>query len=111
MFLDLVADDTVVEMVSELKILVVILNSKLTFEKQVRTIAASASRRVGILRKIMSVFLDVAVVAKSFWAFMLPVLEYCSPVWMSATTSHLSLLDRVVDQVSQYSGGSVSCDL
>ena len=33
------------------------------------------------------------------------------PVWMSAATSHLSLLDRVVSQVSRLSGGSVSCDL
>ena len=31
--------------------------------------------------------------------------------WMSAATSHLSLLDRVVSQVSRLSGGSVSCDL
>ena len=86
-------------------------DSKLTFEKQVRTIAATASMRVGILRKTMSVFRDVSIVAKCFWAFLLPVLEYCSPVWMSAATSHLSLLDRVVSQVSRLSGGSVSCDL
>ena len=59
----------------------------------------------------MSFFRDVAFVAKCFWAFILPVLEYCSPVWMSAATSHLSLLDRVVSQVSRLSGGSVSCDL
>ena len=32
-------------------------------------------------------------------------------VWMSAATSHLSLLDRVVSQVGRLSGGSVSCDL
>ena len=55
------------------------------------------------LRKTMSVLRDVAVVAKCFWAFILPVLEYC--------TSHLSLLDRVVSQVSRLSGGSVSCNL
>ena len=30
---------------------------------------------------------------------------------MSAATSHLSLLDRVVSQVGRLSGGSVSCDL
>ena len=111
LFPDLVVDGTVVEMVSDLKILGVILGSKLAFEKQVRAIAASASRRVGILRKTMSVFRDVAVVAKCFWAFILRVLEYCSPVWMSASTLHLSLLDCVVGQVSQLSGGSVSCDL
>ena len=104
-------DGSVVEMVSELKILGVILDSKLTFEKQVIAITATASMRVGILRKTMSVFRDVAIVAKCFWAFILPVLEYFSPVWMSAATSHLSLLDRVVSQVSRLSGGSVSCDL
>ena len=111
LFPDLLIDGFVVEMVSEFKILGVILDSKLSFEKQVRAIAASASMRVGILRKTMSVFRDVTVVAKCFWAFILPVLEYFSPVWMSAATSHLSLLDRVVSQVGRLSGGSVSCDL
>ena len=111
LFPDLLIDGSVVEMVWELKILGVIIDSKLSFEKQVRAIAASASMRVGILRKTMSVFRDVTVVAKCFWAFILPVLEYCSPVWMSAATSHLSLLDRVVIQVGRLSGGSVSCDL
>ena len=55
LFPDLLIDGSVVEMVSELKILGVILDSKLSFEKQVRAIAASASMRVGILRKTMSV--------------------------------------------------------
>ena len=39
------------------------------------------------------------------------MLEYCSSVWKSAATFHMSLLDHVVSQVSQLSGGSVSCDL
>ena len=39
------------------------------------------------------------------------MLEYCSPVCMSAATSHLSLLDRVVSQVGRLSCESVSCDL
>ena len=99
LFPDLLIDGSVVEMVLELKILGVIIDSKLSFEKQVRAIAASASMKVGILRKTMSVFRDVTVVANCFWAFILPVLEYCSPVWMSSATSHLSLLDRVVSQV------------
>ena len=111
LFPDLVIDDFVVEMVSELKILSAILDAKLTFEKHVRAVIASASRRVGILRKTMSVLGDVAVVAKCFWSFILPVLDYCSPVWMSAATSHLLLLDCVIGRVSHLSGGSVSCDL
>ena len=111
LFPDLLIDGSVVEMVSELKILGVILDSKLSFEKQVRAIAASASMRVGIMRKTMSVFRDVTVFAKCFWPFILPVLEYCSPFWMSAATSHLSMLDHVVSQVGRLSSGSVSCDL
>ena len=86
LFPDLLIDGSVVETVSELKILGVIIDSKLSFEMQFRAIAASASMRVGIMRKTMSVFRDVTVVAKCFWAFILPVLEYCSPVWMSAAT-------------------------
>ena len=73
LFSDLLIDGSVVEMVSE-TILGVILDSKLTFEKQVRAIAASVSMRVGILRKTMSVFRDVTVVPKCIWAFILPVL-------------------------------------
>ena len=56
LFPDFVIDGTVVEIVSELKILGVILDSKLAFEKQVRAIAASALRKVDILRKTMIVF-------------------------------------------------------
>ena len=48
---------------------------------------------------------------KCFWAFILPVLEYCSPVWMSAAISYLLWLDRVIGRVSQLSGASVSYDL
>ena len=105
LFPDLAVDGTAVEMVLELKILCVNLDSKLAFKKQVREIAASALRRVGILSKTMIVIRDVAVVAKCFWAFILPMLEYCSPILMSAATSHLSLVDRVVGQVNRLSGG------
>ena len=72
LFPDLLIDGSVVEMVLELKILGVIFDSKLTFEKQVRAIAASASIRVGILRKTMSVFRYTTVVYKCFWALYTP---------------------------------------
>ena len=81
---------------------------KVCFKKQVRAIASSASRRVGILKKTMSVFRDADVVAKCFWAFILPVLEYSSPVFHVCCHFHLLLLDHIVGQLS---GGSVRCDL
>ena len=110
LFSDLVVGDSVVSMVDHLRILGVEVDSKLTFEGHVRSVAASASRRVGILRKAWRVFRDDSVVSRCFWSFVLPVLEYCSPVWMSAAAGHLELLDRVVRKVSAFSGGVV-CDL
>ena len=79
LFPDLVFDSSVVEMVSEMKILGVIIDSKLTFEKQVRTIiVASASRRVGIFRKTMMVFRDVVVVHNPCARVLFSSLDVCS---------------------------------
>ena len=86
----------VLSVVRELRILGVILDSKLTFERQIRSIAASAAQKLGILRKPWQVFQDVDVVKRCFWSFILPILEYCSPVWSFAADFHLALLDRVV---------------
>ena len=43
--------------------------------------------------------------------FVLPVLEYCSAVWCSASDTHLKLLDRVVSGASFLTGGVFECDL
>ena len=110
-FPDFVIGGNVVKMVNQLKILGVVVDSKLLFESHVRSVAASASRRIGILRKSRSVFRNDSIVSRCFWSFILPVLEYCSPVWMSAAACYMSLLDRVVRVAVNLSGGSVSCDL
>ena len=46
-----------------------------------------------------------------FWSFILPVLEYCSLVWMSAVVSQLSLLNLVVRNEFRFSGGAARCYL
>ena len=48
---------------------------------------------------------------RSFWSFVLPVLEYCSAVWCSAADSHLKLLDRVVMNAGFLAGGVLECNL
>ena len=60
------------------------IDSKQTFESHLRSVAASASLRISILRKSRSVFKDRSIVSCCFWSFILPVLENCSPVWMFA---------------------------
>ena len=49
-------DGTVFERVTELKVLGVILDTKLSFESHIRPIAASASSKLGISRKALSLF-------------------------------------------------------
>ena len=56
-------------------------------------------------------FQDVDVVERCFWLFILPILEYCSPVWSSTDDCHLALLDRVVSSASFLCHGAIRCDL
>ena len=94
-FPNLVLDGTVIERVTELKVLGVVLDTKVSFEGHIRSMAASASSKLGIMRKELCLFSDPVLVLRCLWSFLLPVLEYCSPVCMSAAASHFGLLDRV----------------
>ena len=75
-------------------ILVVTFDAKTTFEKRLRSVSSAAAQRLCIVRKSWQVFHDRSLLQRSFWSFVLPVLEYCSAVWCSAADSHPKLLDR-----------------
>ena len=72
---------------------------------------SAAAQRLGIMRKSWQVFHDRSLLKRSFWSFVLPVLEYCSAVWCSAADSHLNLLDRVVRSAGFLSGGVLEFNL
>ena len=65
----------------------------LTFEKHLCSVSRAAAQMFGITRKSWLVFYDWLLLLRSFWRFILPVLEYCSAVWCSAADSHLKLLE------------------
>ena len=75
-----------------LDILGVKFDGRLTFEDHVRGIVPSVSQRIGILRLVKHVFEVTSVLLRCNYAFVLPILEYCSPVWRSAAECHLELL-------------------
>ena len=110
-FPNLELEGVLIDNVFELRVLGVILDHKLIFESHLRSVAASASQKLGILRKTYKVFSDPALIIKCFWSFLLPVLEYCSPVWSSAAACHLQLLDRVVRLANELCAGHIECDL
>ena len=83
----------------------------MTFEKHLRSVSRAASQRLGILRKSWHVFRDRSLLVRCFRGFVLPVLEYCSAVWCSATDTHLKLLDRAVSGARFLAGGVFECDI
>ena len=50
-------------------------DSKMTFEKHLRSVSRAASQRFGMLRKSWRVFDDRALLERCFRSFVLPVLE------------------------------------
>ena len=92
---DINLGDSTIENVTNLKLLGVLFDSKMTFELHVRAIASKVSQKIGILRKCWQTYQDNSVILKCFYAFILPFFEYCSAVWMSAASTHLKVLERV----------------
>ena len=102
---------TVLKESDDLIILRVTFDSKMTFEKHLRSVSRAASQRLGILRKSWQVFHDRLLLGRCFRGFFMPVLEYCSAAWCSAADTQLRLLDRIVSGASFLAGGVFEYDL
>ena len=76
------------------KILGVMFDSKLTFESHIHSISSSVAQKIGLLRKSFRIFGDHDAFLRCFNSFILPCLEYHSPLWSSAADSHLKLIDK-----------------
>ena len=57
--------------------------SKLTLEDHMRDIISRVSQRICILRLVKRVFVDTSLLFRCYFAFVLPILEYCCSVWKS----------------------------
>ena len=100
---------TVLKESDDLVILRVTFDSKTIFEKHLCSVSRAASQRLGILRKSWRGFHDRSLLARCFRGFVLPILEYCSAVWCSASDTHLKLLERAVSGARFITGGVFEC--
>ena len=80
-----------------LKLLGIVLDNKLTFEMHILNVASSIAQKISFmcfkgLRNDDSVLL-------TFYVFIQPCFEYCSPVWCSGSVSHLRLLDHALGNI------------
>ena len=91
---DLVFSGVSIRASPNLDILGVMFDRKITFEDHVPGIVPSFSQRIGIFRLVKLIFVDTSVLLRCYFAFVLPILEYCSPGWGSAAECHLQLLER-----------------
>ena len=64
-------------------------------------VLSRVAQKIGILKTVNGVYADSSVLLRCYYAFILPILEYCSPVWGSTASSHLRLLDRQIHAVSR----------
>ena len=102
---------TILKESDDLVILGVTFDSKMTFEKHLRSVSRAASQRLGILWKSWQVFQDRSLLGRCYLGFVLPVLECCSAVWCSAADTHLRLLDRAVGRARFLTRGVFECDI
>ena len=98
-FPSLVIGNEILVVKDSMEILGVILDSKLTFEKHIRSLCSSLSRKIGVLRKSFSVFHCQNILRNCFYSFLLPCFEYCAPVWCSAASCHLAVIDRTLNHI------------
>ena len=102
---------TVLKESDDLVILGLTFDSKMTFEKHLRSVSRAASQRLGIQRKSWRVFHDRSLLWRCFRVFVLPVLEYCSAVQCSTANTNLKLLDRAVSGARFLTVGVFECDI
>ena len=69
-------------------------STRVTLEDHVRGIASLVSQRIGILTLVKRVFVNTSVLLRCYYAFVIPILEYCFSVWGSAAECYFQVLER-----------------
>ena len=78
----------------EVKDLGVIFNSDLNFCNQINAVVIKAKQRLYLLKKSFVCTNDLALIS-AFKTYIIPLLEYCSPVWSPSTVGDIVRLESV----------------
>ena len=105
--LPLTIGGTVLKESDDLDLLGVTFDSKMTFEKHLRSVSRESSQRLGFLRKSWRVFRDRSLLGRCDQGFVLLVLEFCSAVWCSPANTHIKLIYQIVSGASFFNWGCV----
>ena len=80
--------------ISELKDLGVIFNSKLSFTNHISAIIGKAKQRLFLLNKSF-VCKDAKILITAYKTYVIPILDYCSPVWSPYYASDIKRIESV----------------
>lgn len=93
----------------QLRVFNVTFDGKLTFKSHLRMIANSASQKIGNMKRVWRLFGCLSIFL-CFLSFILHLLVYCCPLWVSAGKSHLWLFHHVVLGATIWLGGVLPCE-
>ena len=95
---DITINNDSLENVPTMKFFGVIFHQKLSFVDHLNYISSHADSKLGIIWKALHTYNNANINLTCFRSFVLPLLEYCSPVWACASDTHLHSLTKVYNQ-------------
>jgi len=69
-------------------------NSKLDFSDHISSIIAKAKQRLFLLKKIF-ISKNTSILIKGFKTYVIPLLEYCSPIWNPSSANDIRRIESV----------------
>jgi hypothetical protein len=86
--------------VSQCKDLGILVDDHLSFNQHIVSIVAKAKQRIYLLFKCFS-SRNISLLVNAYSSYILPILDYCSPVWSPYKLSDIDLLESVQRQFTK----------
>ena len=87
-------NNVTVDCVNEAKCLGVTLDSHLTFNSHVNSIATVVKQKIGVLRRLRNHF-DSRQLSSLYWGYVLPHILYCANVWSARSKRNYDTMNRL----------------
>ena len=106
----LLFDDVLIDFVDQHKHLGVTLTNNGKWQNHIENILASASKVIGIMRKLKYTFSRTAL-NQIYISYARPILEYSSIVWYNCTDEQSNSLEKLQNEAARIITGLTSCRL
>lgn len=91
-------DNKSIERVTNIRDLGVILNERLTFNSHINHIVSKAKSRLAWIKRYSKEFDDPWIIKRLYETFVLPIVEYASPIWAPEYKNHINKIESIQKQ-------------